>query len=58
VILRCLEKDPDERPQSSDELAHLLRACDVKAEWTHDRACDWWDTHAPARSATGSVPEP
>jgi serine/threonine-protein kinase len=31
VILRCLEKDPVNRPQSADHLSQLLRACEVNA---------------------------
>jgi tRNA A-37 threonylcarbamoyl transferase component Bud32 len=57
VILRCLEKDPDKRPQSSDELSQLLRACEVNAPWTHERARDWWDTHAPSGTAGQPAPE-
>jgi serine/threonine-protein kinase len=57
VILRCLEKDPDKRPQSSDQLAQLLRACEVETVWTHERARDWWDTHAPAGRAVRLAPE-
>jgi serine/threonine-protein kinase len=51
VILRCLEKDPDKRPQSSDQLWELLRACEVNSAWTHEHARDWWDTHAPSGTA-------
>jgi serine/threonine-protein kinase len=57
VILRCLEKEPDRRPQTSDQLSQLLRACEVKTPWTHERARDWWDTHAPAGAAVGLAPE-
>ena len=57
VILRCLEKDPDRRPQSTDELSQLLRACQTKARWTQERARDWWDTHAPSGTAGQPAPE-
>ncbi len=57
VILRCLEKDPVNRPQSSDQLSQLLRACEVNAPWTHERARDWWNTHAPSGSAGKPAPE-
>ncbi len=47
AILACLEKDPDGRPQSADELRSLLDTCarEVTA-WTTERARQWWDTHA------------
>ena len=57
VILRCLEKDRDKRPQSSDQLSQLLRACEVNAPWTNERARDWWDTHAPSSAAGHPAPE-
>jgi serine/threonine-protein kinase len=49
VILSCLAKDPDQRPQSADELSQRLDTCaqDVIA-WTTARAAGWWDVNAPA----------
>ncbi len=49
MILSCLAKDPDERPQSADELSQRLDTCaqDV-VPWTTVRAAGWWDVNAPA----------
>jgi len=47
VVLRCLEKDRDERPQSAQELADMLAACEAASDWTEERARAWWVGHAP-----------
>jgi serine/threonine-protein kinase len=50
VILACLEKDPNRRPQTADELAQRLVACETATRWTPERAQEWWDKHQPAVS--------
>jgi serine/threonine-protein kinase len=51
VILECLEKDPDRRPQTADELSARLLACDSATAWTPERARRWWETHRPTSVA-------
>ncbi len=41
VVLSCLAKAPEERPQSAAELARRLSAIDVEP-WTDLQAKDWW----------------
>jgi serine/threonine-protein kinase len=41
LVLACLEKDPDQRPQSARLLVEALRECDL-APWTESRAREWW----------------
>ncbi len=55
LILACLAKHPDQRPQSALDLARRLRAA-VPAEesWTEERAERWWRRHHPA--STHSIP--
>jgi serine/threonine-protein kinase len=47
VIMSCLEKDPDKRPQSADKLKSLFEQSLVGARWTPERARQWWKAHVP-----------
>jgi serine/threonine-protein kinase len=60
VILSCLAKSPDERPQSALELADRLRSLPVGGSWSAVDARSWWDLHLPvsASPAAGSVAPP
>ena len=44
LVLRCLEKSPDERYRDVDALDHALAACEPAAgAWTQDDARAWWE---------------
>lgn len=47
IILSCLAKLPEERPQSASELSRILAATVPAAEWNEERAHRWWDRHHP-----------
>ena len=51
VILACLAKQPEERPQSAAELSRLLQAAAPSEAWSADRAHRWWDRHLPEGAA-------
>ncbi len=55
LILRCLAKDPAERPQTVAELSGALRECPVSAPWTAADAQAWWAKFSPG-SAPGTPP--
>jgi serine/threonine-protein kinase len=42
VILDCLEKDPDRRPESAQALMDRLDACDDVKPWDTKDARTWW----------------
>ncbi|MEM9073631.1 MAG: serine/threonine-protein kinase [Myxococcota bacterium] len=44
LVLRCLSKNPDERPRDAGELADALRGLEVAA-WSKRDAQRWWREH-------------
>jgi eukaryotic-like serine/threonine-protein kinase len=42
VVLDCLEKDPDRRPESARSLMLRLAACDDVEPWRPEEAQRWW----------------
>lgn len=45
LVMRCLSKDPGERPQTASELEQSLSRCARSTAWTHDDARIWWAEH-------------
>ena len=48
VVMRCLAKSPDERPQSAAELHDRFLDIARAEGWDYRRAQRWWDRNAPA----------
>jgi serine/threonine-protein kinase len=48
VVLDCLEKAPNDRPESARALIDRLDACDDVAPWSAEQARDWWRTRKTA----------
>src|SRR5262249_21011172 len=42
VVARCLAKEPSERFQSAADLDRALAQCACAADWTAERAAEWW----------------
>ena len=58
IIMRCLEKAPEARFQSADQLAAALDVCDGADSWTQQDAERWWqqsESAAELRTPTPSV---
>lgn len=62
IVMKCLEKKPEDRFQSVEELSSALKKIPFEEPWTHETARDWWELHLPmasvmtARTSTG-IPE-
>jgi hypothetical protein len=55
-LLRCLEKDPAQRPQSVAELRYLLANCPRAHEWNMEQRTAWWERfHVMTQSAAGNT---
>jgi serine/threonine-protein kinase len=47
IVLACLQKDPDRRPQNAEELLRLLNQLNTRDGWTQESAKVWWEQHLP-----------
>jgi hypothetical protein len=47
VVLACLAKRPQDRPQSASELDRMLAEIVIEP-WSEEEATRWWRTHQPA----------
>ena len=53
LILNCLAKNPETRPQSMDEISAELKRL-IDGSWDNDSARRWWETHAPEAVSSNS----
>jgi len=44
LVLACLEKDPNRRPQDAGQLFRMAHQCSCEG-WDGDAAKHWWETH-------------
>ena len=47
IVLACLEKDPNKRPQNAEELLRIAQACQTCEGWNQAEAKSWWERHLP-----------
>jgi serine/threonine-protein kinase len=47
LVMSCLEKDPNRRPQDAGELYRVAYRYRCQDEWTPDDAETWWRAHIP-----------
>jgi len=55
LILQCLDKNPNRRPQSARELGDRMRELGLHQEWTRDRREAWWLTQGLAAAAESKL---
>ena len=53
IVLRCLEKEPEDRFPDVRALEAALANCSLADAWTQEMAADWW-----ASTAAESLAEP
>jgi eukaryotic-like serine/threonine-protein kinase len=58
MVLRCLEKDPDKRPQSAEELLAMAEGCGACRTWNRLAAKTWWHRHLPEHGGPLTMPVP
>ena len=56
LLLACLEKRPDDRPQTATELAQRLSAID-REPWTQRHAEEWWLAKGPVTANVRATEE-
>jgi serine/threonine protein kinase len=44
LIMRCVDKNPLNRPQNMDDLAKALEDIPLEMNWTQTQARLWWNT--------------
>lgn len=54
TIMECLEKEPSNRPQSTQSLIAILRSSSAYRTWTDNQAAEWWREFRERRAARPS----
>ena len=60
LILRCLEKQPERRPQSVTEIVEVLERLPYRDGWDEEKAGAWWSRNAaePAAQSLSDEQQP
>ncbi|MFQ5890288.1 MAG: serine/threonine-protein kinase [Gemmatimonadota bacterium] len=59
IVMRCLEKKPEDRFQTAAELAGALRGIEIVEPWTQEEARKWWELHiGPPSGPMGASESP
>ena len=55
LVLSCLQKDPNKRPQNAEVLLDMALGCKTGDCWNQDLAKGWWNKHLPEFTAPLSL---
>jgi eukaryotic-like serine/threonine-protein kinase len=55
LVLSCLQKDPNKRPQNAEVLLDMAVGCKTGDCWNQDLAKGWWNKHLPEFTAPLSL---
>jgi serine/threonine-protein kinase len=58
LVLACLEKDPNRRPQHAQDLFRIACGCGSCNSWTRDASRLWWEQHLPDLTRPLTLGEP
>jgi hypothetical protein len=56
LVMGCLAKDPNDRPQSVLKIQKRLESVSALAAWTQADAASWWEQNRPAQSVLDRDP--
>jgi serine/threonine-protein kinase len=55
IVLDCLEKEPEKRPQSAQLLSNQLDDLQIARKWTGEKAKEWWDLHTHVSESSSAA---
>ena len=56
LLMQCLCKEPDDRPESAGQLIARLADCQVHSPWSRQESLDWWTNRNRNPAATRPQP--